>query len=224
MRSEPPRRLWTCSRALGRTKRLSRRRLVGLDRSGPQPRQTRAGEPLRPWTLPNAVGFIRLAALPVFLYIAFGSGDGREATATAIYAAVAWGDYLDGILARVTGQYSRLGALLDPAVDRLTVVSGAAVCWHFELLPRWALLVLAARELVTMALAEIGLRRGVDIDVNWLGRFAVWPIMSAIFFAMALETWVSEALLYLGLAVAILATALYVRMAAGRRSPARGGA
>lgn len=206
---------------MARTRRPSKRRLVGLDRSGPKPRQTQPGAPLRPWTLPNAVGYARLLALPVFLYIALGSGDGREATATAIYAAVAWGDYLDGILARLTGQYSRMGALLDPVVDRLTVLSGAAVCWHFELLPRWALALLAARELATLGLAELGLRRGVDVDVNWLGRIAVWPIMSAIFFAMALETWVSDALLYMGLVIAILATLFYLRMAFGRRSPAR---
>ncbi len=52
---------------------------------------------------------------------------------------IAAGDYLDGFLARLTGQYSRLGALLDPLIDRLTILSGAVVCWHFELLPRWAL-------------------------------------------------------------------------------------
>ena len=48
-------------------------------------------------------------------------------------------DYLDGITARVTGQYSRLGTLLDPLVDRLLVLCGVVVTWHFDLLPRWAL-------------------------------------------------------------------------------------
>ena len=54
------------------------RRRFGLDRSGPPPKQTRPGQPLRPWTLPNLVGYIRLAALPVFLVLAFDSGDGRS--------------------------------------------------------------------------------------------------------------------------------------------------
>ena len=58
-------------------------------------------------------------------------------------------------LARATGQYSRMGALLDPVVDRLTILSGAVVCWHFELLPSWALAILAARELITLILAQI---------------------------------------------------------------------
>ena len=65
---------------------------------------------------------------------------------------IAWSDYLDGMAARVTGQYSRLGALLDPLTDRLLVISGVVVCWHFELLPRWALAVLAARELFMLVL------------------------------------------------------------------------
>ena len=72
------------------------------------------------------------------------------------------GDYLDGFLARATGQYSRMGALLDPVVDRLTVLAGAAVCWHFELLPRWALLVLAGREVAMLILGRLALRRGFD--------------------------------------------------------------
>jgi cardiolipin synthase len=188
------------------------RRLFGLDRTGPKPKQTRKGEPLRPWTIPNAVGYVRLAALPVFLYLAFNSGDGRSAAAAVLYWLIAIGDYLDGFLARVTGQYSRMGALLDPVVDRLTILSGGAVCWYFDLLPRWALALLVARELVTLALAQYGLRHGVDIEVNWLGRVAVFPIMAAIFFAMVLETWVTTALLIIGLVLSILATVLYARM------------
>ncbi|HEY6770822.1 MAG TPA: CDP-alcohol phosphatidyltransferase family protein, partial [Solirubrobacterales bacterium] len=130
------------------------RRQFGLDRSGPPPRQTRPGQPLRPWTIPNAVGYIRLAALPVFLAIAFSSGDGRDPWAAAVFWLIAVGDYVDGFLARATGQYSRMGAILDPVVDRLTILAGAAVCWHFELLPRWALAVLAAREVITALLAQ----------------------------------------------------------------------
>ena len=188
------------------------RRLFGLDRTGPKPAQTRKGEPLRPFTIPNAVGYLRLAAIPVFLYLAFSSGDGRSAPAAVLYWLIAVGDYLDGFLARVTGQYSRMGALLDPLVDRLTILSGGAVCWYFNLLPRWALALLVLREIITLILAQYGLRHGVDIEVNWLGRVAVFPIMAAIFFAMVLETWVTTVLLIVGLVLAILATILYARM------------
>jgi cardiolipin synthase (CMP-forming) len=187
------------------------RRLFGLDRSDPKPQRTSKGEPLNPWTLPNLIGYLRLAALPLFLYLAFESGDGRSAAAATVFWLIAAGDYLDGFLARVTGQYSRMGALLDPLVDRLTILAGAVVCWHFDLLPHWALALLALRELAMLGLAEYGLRHGVDIEVNWPGRISVFPIMGGIFFALVVEGWVPTALLILGLALAILATAMYAR-------------
>ena len=197
------------------------RRLFGLDRSGPPPDQTQEGAPLNPWTLPNLVGYLRLAALPLFLFVAFESGDGRSFAAAAIFWLIAAGDYLDGFLARVTGQYSRLGALLDPLVDRLTILCGAIVCWHFELLPRWALALLVARELVMLFLAQYGLRHGVKLSVNWPGRISVFPIMGGIFLALLVSSWVAEALLVIGLFLAIVATVGYARD--GLRA-ARGGA
>jgi cardiolipin synthase (CMP-forming) len=199
-----------------RRARLTRRRLVGLDRSGPQPPQTLPGQPLRPFTIPNLVGYLRLAAIPVFCYVAFESGDGRSAASGILFAAIAGSDYLDGLLARVTGQYSRMGAILDPLVDRLTVLAGVVVCWHFELLPRWALAVLAARELVTLVLAQAGLRRGLELEINWVGRSAIWFVMGGIFFALVVDTAISDILLLIGIAGSILATALYVKVAASQ--------
>jgi cardiolipin synthase len=154
---------------------------------------------------------VRLAALPVFLYLAFSSGDGRDPAAAAVFVAIAAGDYVDGFVARATGQYSRLGALLDPIVDRLTILAGAAVCWHFELLPRWALAVLAARELITLLLAQIYLRRVGELEINWLGRIAIWPTMAAIFFAMISASPAWDVLLYIGVGLGILGTVAYVR-------------
>ena len=191
--------------------RLTFRRLSGLDRSGPPPAQTLAGQPLRPWTIPNAIGYVRLALIPLFLVLALGSDGGTDALPLVIFAVIGWSDYLDGIAARVTGQYSRLGTLLDPLVDRLLVLSGIVVCWHFELLPRWALGVLAARELFVMALVRFGQRHGIELKVNWLGRAGVWPVMSAIFFAMAAVEWLAYACLYSGLALVLASAAQYVR-------------
>jgi len=192
-------------------KRLTLRRLVGLDRSGPPPPQTLPDQPLNVWTIPNAIGFARLGMLPVFLVLALSSESGTDALPAVIFAVIAWSDYLDGLAARITGQYSRFGALLDPVVDRLLVVSGLVVCWHFELLPRWALALLVVRELFTLVAGQLGLRRGVALTVNWFGRAAVWPVMSAIFGGLVGWTEAASVLLYLGLALAWFATALYVR-------------
>ena len=190
---------------------LTFRRLVGLDRSGGPPPETRRGEPLHPWTLPNAIGMVRLLLIPVFLVVALESDDGRDTTAFVLFAVIAWSDYLDGMAARVTGQYSRLGALLDPLTDRLLVIAGAIVAWDFELLPRWALLVLAAREAFMLVLTQVALRRGIDLNVNMLGRWAVWPVMSALALVLIWDTWVTDVLLYVGLAMTLAATARYLQ-------------
>ncbi|MBN1527426.1 MAG: CDP-alcohol phosphatidyltransferase family protein [Thermoleophilaceae bacterium] len=195
---------------------LTKRRLLGLDRSGGPPPETRRAQPLHPWTIPNAIGFARIALIPVFLVVALSDDDGLSTSAFVLYAVVAWTDYLDGMAARVLGQYSRLGALLDPLTDRLLVLSGAVVAWHFELLPRWALAVLALREAFMLVLTRLAFRRGLDLEINMLGRWAVWPVMSALALALVWDSWVPEACLYVGLALTLGATAEYV--AAGRRA------
>ena len=189
---------------------ISKRRLFGIDRSGPAPAATQAGRPLNPWTLPNAIGYVRLALIPVFLVVALSSDDGEDALAAVLFALIGWGDYLDGFTARLTGQYSRLGALLDPIIDRLLVISGMVVAYHFSLLPRWAILIVLAREVLMLALSRYGLRRGLELQINWAGRIEVAPTMGAVFFAIAGVHWLALTLLYTGMALTLLASALYV--------------
>ena len=196
------------------------RRVLGLRRDR-EPAATRAGQPLRPLTLPNLIGFVRIGLLGVFAAVAFSSDDGREPLATACFAIAAASDYVDGMVARVTGQYSRLGALMDPLIDRLVVIAGAGVVWHFELLPRWALAVLLAREVLMMVLVAAGLRLGLDLHINWLGRISVWFTMGAVGAALVGWDGVKEPFLYVGLAGSLAASAQYVRE--GLRELRRGG-
>ncbi len=193
---------------------ISKRRLTGIDRSGPPPEATLSGHPLNPWTLPNAIDYLRLAGIPVFLIVALSSTGGHDALAVVLFGVIGWSDYLDGFLARLTGQYSRLGALLDPVVDRLLIVAGMVVCWHFGLLPRWAIAIVIARELFMLMASRYGLSRGVDIQINWAGRIGVAPIAGAPFFAMAGVHWLALILLYVGMAFGLLSAALYVRRGA----------
>ncbi len=206
-------------RAVGRG-RLTFRRLSGLDRSGPPPSATLRGQPLRPWTLPNLIGFTRLALIPVFLVLARrdADGDGVAGIAVLLFAVIAWSDYLDGIAARVSGQYSRLGALLDPVVDRLLVLAGVAVCLRFALLPRWLLGVLVAREVAMLVLGRLALARGMALSINWPGRLAVWPVMAAVFAGLVGWRTTGAVLLAVGVALSLLATALYLRRASGQPS------
>ncbi len=223
---EPTRREQVRERRAERVERarLTTRRLFGLDRSGPPPPETLAGHPLNPWTIPNAIGFVRLALIPVFVLVAFHTRDGHTALGAAIFAVIGWTDYLDGIAARVTGQYSRLGALLDPLTDRLLVLGGVAVCWHYELLPRWALAVLVGRELFMLGLARFALKRGIELKINWPGRLGVWWTMAAPFWAMLDVDALAKLGLYVGLAHALVATAMYLRDGIGQLRVQRGAA
>lgn len=187
-------------------------RLFGLDRSGPPPAPTQAGQPLNPWTLPNAIGYVRLALIPLFLVVALTSRDGKDALAVVLFAVIGWSDYLDGFVARLTGQFSRLGALLDPITDRCLVISGMAVCWRFGLLPHWALWIVIGREVFMLSLSRYAIHRKAEIKINWPGRLSVAPILGAPFFAMAGDHLLAEILLYIGMSLSLTATALYIRV------------
>jgi cardiolipin synthase len=206
--------------------RLTFRRLTGLDRSGPPPPQTLRDQPWNVKTIPNAIGFVRLALIPVFVVLALSSQSGTDALPAVIFAVISWSDYLDGISARLTGQYSRFGALLDPFVDRLLVVAGLVVCWNFELLPRWAIALLVARELFLLIAGNLALRKGYELKINWPGRAAVWPTMSAIFFGLVGLLTLAAVLLVIGLVLSYYAVVLYLRdgLAQRRRSRAAAGA
>ena len=202
--------------------RLTFRRLSGLDRSGPPPEQTRIGQPWHVWTIPNVIGMVRAILIPIFLVTAFTSENGTDALPAALFAICAWGDYADGITARITGQYSRFGALLDPIVDRCLVISGVVVVYAFDLLPRWALVLLVLRELYVLYNGRQAMRLKLDLKINWPGRIAVGPVMSALFFAMAGLRTFATILLFIGLVLAYYAAFLYRRE--GRRQLASRGA
>jgi cardiolipin synthase len=85
------------------------------------------------------------------------------------------------------------------------------VAFVFALLPRWALVIVVAREVFMLGLSRYGLKRGVQLKINWPGRLGVAPTMGAPFFAMAGVHWLALVLLYVGIALSLLATVLYVR-------------
>ena len=191
---------------------LTFRRFAGLDRSGPPPPETLPDAPLRPWTIPNAIGFLRLILIPVFIVLAWNAG-GASLSAAAVYAVVAWGDYADGIAARVTGQYSRLGAMLDPLIDRLLVIAGVVVCWRFELVPVALLAALVAREVLVLIGGSYALRRGVQLEINWWGRWGVWPAMGGLFLGICGAPLAATIMLAFGLLLLVIAAIQYYRSA-----------
>jgi cardiolipin synthase len=191
----------------------SLKRIVGVDRSGGPNKLTQSDQPWRPWTIPNAIGYLRAALIPVFLVLAWNSPDGRDTAANVAMFICGVGDYFDGLAARLTGQFSRLGAMLDPLIDRLLILASAIIIFKFELLPRYLIGLVALREFLMLALALPVMRKGFELRVNWLGRLAVWPLMAGGFLTLCIDSTFAEVLIWIGMIGSYAASWLYFKEA-----------
>jgi cardiolipin synthase len=144
-------------------------------------------------TLPNIVTLVRLACLPVFLWLLFGVED--RAAAAWLLAALGLTDWVDGYLARHLHQVSDVGKILDPVADRLLFLVGAGGILIDGSVPVWFAVIVLIRELVvggtTLVLAAMGARR---IDVTWYGKAGTFFLMMAfpLFLASHSDIWWHE--------------------------------
>ncbi|MFE3544656.1 CDP-alcohol phosphatidyltransferase family protein [Nocardia sp. NPDC059177] len=162
-------------------------------------------------TVPNALSVLRLIGIPVFLWLMLV----READGWAFTLLIASGvtDFLDGKLARLLDQSSRLGALLDPLVDRLYLVTTLVAFVARGLLPWWIAVLLIGRDLVLAATLSVYKRRDLPPpEVIYLGKAATFALMSALPWMLTGEMdWAGAAFGgAFGWALLIWGTALYV--------------
>ena len=134
--------------------------------------------PDRIWTVPNALSLLRLAGVPLFLYwILVTEQDGR---AILLLMAAGFTDYLDGLIARRYGQFSRLGQLLDPAADRLYILAMLIALVARDGLPLWWALALIGRDLVLAGCLPVLRRHGYGpLPVSYLGKAATFNLLYA---------------------------------------------
>lgn len=122
------------------------------------------------FTLPNFISFIRLLMIPLFLVLLFND---LNLAATLLFAIAASTDWVDGQIARRTNQVSRLGQLLDPAVDRLLMIAGVAGLFLVGRLPLWIILFVLIRDLALLFGGGYILKRyGVRVAVIYPGKVA----------------------------------------------------
>ena len=157
------------------------------------------------------VGYARLLAIPVFCVLAFSSGDGHDPWAWGLFWPIAAGDYLDGFLARATAiqpnrRAARPGRRPPDHPQRRRGSAGASSCCR-----RWAFAVLAVREVVTLVLGQIALRRGPGARDQLVRPDRCVPDNGAIFWAMVVESVVWDVMLIVGVALAVAATIAYAR-------------
>jgi cardiolipin synthase len=132
----------------------------------------------RIWTIPNALSVLRLLGVPLFLWLALGpQADGWAVLVLALGGLT---DYLDGKIARRYNQTSRIGALLDPAADRLYILATLIALTVRGIIPIWLAALLVGRDLV-LAIALLVLhRRGVGPPaVTYLGKAATLSLLYA---------------------------------------------
>ena len=165
-------------------------------------------------TWPNALSAARLAGVPVFLWLVLGlRTTAADGIAVGILVVAGISDWLDGKLARMLNQMSRLGQVLDPAADRLYIAATVVALAVRGIIPWWVFGVLAARE-VSVALSLIVLRRRTSygaLEVSFVGKTATWCLMYAfpLLFLGAHGGTAAEVVRVFGWAFAIWGTALY---------------
>ena len=129
-------------------------------------------------TVPNVLSVLRLLGIPVFLWLVLGP----EADGWAVLLLMASGftDYLDGVIARRTGQISRLGQLLDPLADRLYVIATLLGLGLRGIVPWWLVALLLGRDVVLAFTLPILRRHGLGpLPVHYLGKAATFNLLIA---------------------------------------------
>ncbi|BBX37400.1 CDP-diacylglycerol--glycerol-3-phosphate 3-phosphatidyltransferase [Mycolicibacterium mageritense DSM 44476 = CIP 104973] len=163
-------------------------------------------------TVPNALSVLRLVLVPVFLWLLFGAHANGWAVAVLMFSG--FSDWADGKIARlVANQSSRLGALLDPLVDRIYMVTVPVALAFAGVVPWWLVVTLLGRDAVLAATLPLVRSRGLAaLPVTYLGKAATFALMSG-FPLVLLGQWDalwSRVILACGWAFLIWGLALYL--------------
>ncbi len=131
-------------------------------------------------TVPNVLSVIRLVLVPVFLYLLLIADATGWAVAVLMFSGVS--DWADGKIARLfDNQSSRLGALLDPAVDRIYMVVVPVAMAVATVIPWWIVALLLGRDLVLATTLPLLRRRGLSaLPVSYIGKAATFALMSGL--------------------------------------------
>jgi len=132
----------------------------------------------RIWTIPNLLSVLRLLGVPLFLWLLLGPhADGWAIVVLAVSAVTDWAD---GKLARLLDQTSKLGTLLDPAADRLYILSTLIAFLIRGIVPWWLVAVLVLRDVMTGGALLLLRRHGYQaLQVNYLGKAATFSLLYA---------------------------------------------
>ena len=129
-------------------------------------------------TVPNLISAVRIALIPAF--VALIVDPDTTATGLILFGGVMATDWVDGLVARRTGQVSELGKVLDPVADRLAIAAGLVALAVRGVFPWWAATTILIRDLAVLVVAIVLFRRDIRIEVRWIGKIATFSLMTAI--------------------------------------------
>lgn len=154
-----------CSRTIVGTMATS------LGETGRSPSPAPARE--RFWNLPNTITVVRTAVVPVLIGFPHYSGPVGSEVVAWLFIVAAFGDLLDGWAARRGSQVTKIGKLLDPLADKLTVTTALIVLLTMGRIPDWGLVlvvVVIGRELAVTGLRGIASAGGHVVAAGWQGK------------------------------------------------------
>lgn len=161
-------------------------------------------------TIPNILSFLRILGVPLFLWlIVVAEADGWALVLLIVSSLTDW---LDGKIARATGQITRLGQLLDPIADRLYIIAALIGLAMREFVPWWLVGVLLARDVVMLVVVALLKRRGIiGLPVHFLGKAATFCLLYAFptILVGGFDGTLGSIAQVLGWAFALWGTALY---------------
>ena len=132
----------------------------------------------RVWTIPNIISVVRLAGVPLFLWLILVAEADGWALVVLMLSGVT--DYLDGYLARRLHQTSKLGEILDPVADRLYILSTVIGFAARDIIPLWWAVILPLRDALLWILVPFLRTRGYSsLPVHFLGKAATAALLYA---------------------------------------------
>jgi CDP-diacylglycerol--glycerol-3-phosphate 3-phosphatidyltransferase len=163
--------------------------------------------------LPNALTVGRLLLIPVFVVLMVDAGDSHSWPAGIVFGVAGATDQIDGFLARRWRVESRFGKIADPLADRLMIDAAVILLVAYGRLPWAGLVVIGARDLLLLVGWRVLAPRGVDLDVNTVGKLATWLLYAGVAFRIVTHDHTEWPLwlFWIGLGGAVVAAMFYAR-------------
>lgn len=160
-------------------------------------------------TVPNLISVVRIAMIPVFWALIVDPDT--TASGIVLFGVVVATDWVDGTIARRTGQVSELGKVLDPVADRAAIAAGLIALVVRGAFPLWAAVLILARDVAVLIAGAVLAAKGRRIDVRWIGKVATFALMIAIPAVSwgSLDLWPAAAALAVGWPVYVLGIVEY---------------